>query len=126
MTKEVIITDKAPKPGGPYSQAIKAGNLLFIAGQLPINPSTGEVKGDIKIQTNQSLENIRAVLAAAGASMQDVVKTTVYLKNLSDFNSMNETYCEYFSSSPPARACVEVSNLGRGALIQIEGIATLS
>ncbi len=125
MTKKSIFTDEAPKPGGPYSQAIKAGSLLFVAGQLPINPATGEVKGDIKIQTRQSLENIRAILTAAGASMQDVVKTTVYLKDLNDFSSMNEAYKDFFSTDPPARACVEVSNLGRGSLIQIEAIAAL-
>ena len=125
MAKEVIMTDKAPKPGGPYSQAVKAGSLLFIAGQLPIDPTTGDIKGEIKIQTRQCLENIKAVLAAVGASMQDVVKTTVYLKNLNDFNTMNEAYKEYFLSEPPARACVEVSNLGRGSLIQIEAIAAL-
>ncbi len=125
MTKKSIFTDEAPKPGGPYSQAIKAGSLLFVAGQLPINPATGEVKGDIKIQTRQSRGNIRAILTAAGASMQDVVKTTVYLKDLNDFSSMNEAYKDFFSTDPPARACVEVSNLGRGSLIQIEAIAAL-
>jgi 2-iminobutanoate/2-iminopropanoate deaminase len=125
MTKEVIMTDKAPKPGGPYSQAVKAGSLLFVAGQLPVDPTTGDIKGDIKIQTRQCLENIKAVLAAVEASMQDVVKTTVYLKNLNDFNMMNEAYKEFFLSDPPARACVEVSNLGRGSLIQIEAIAAL-
>ena len=125
MTKEVIMTDKAPKPGGPYSQAVKAVSLLFIAGQLPVDPTTGDIKGDIKIQTRQCLENIKAILAAVGASMQDVVKTTVYLKNLNDFNTMNEAYKQYFLSAPPARACVEVSNLGRGSLIQIEAIAAL-
>jgi 2-iminobutanoate/2-iminopropanoate deaminase len=126
MTKKAIFTVKAPKPGGPYSQAIRAGSLLFIAGQLPINPATGDVEGDIKIQTHQSLKNVEAILTAAGASMQDVVKTTVYLKNLNDFNSMNEAYKEFFPSDPPARACVEVSNLGRSSLIQIEAIASLS
>jgi len=126
MTKKVIKTDNAPKPGGPYSQAIKAGNLLFIAGQLPLNPATGKVEGDITIQTGQTLENISAILEAAGASMQDVVKTTVYLKNLNDFNAMNAAYEGFFLRNPPARACVEVSNLGRGSLIEIEAIADIS
>ncbi len=123
MTKEIIRTDKAPKAIGPYSQAVKIGNLMFLSGQLPINPITGEIKGDIKVQTKQVLENIMAILSSAGASMQDIVKTTVFLKDLNDFNSMNEVFQEYFVKDPPARACVEVSKIPRGALIEIESIA---
>ena len=126
MAKEVIRTEKAPKPGGPYSQAIKAGNLIFIAGQLPVNPATSEITGDIKTQTRQCLENIKAVLSEAHTSMDNIVKTTVFLRSLNDFISMNEAYKEYFPNNPPARACVEVSGLGRGSLIQIEAIAVSS
>ncbi len=123
MDKEVIKTERAPRPGGPYSQGIKAGNLIFVAGQLPVNPATGEVTGDIKAQTHQCLENIKAVLTAGHVSMDNVVKTTVFLKSLNDFGNMNEAYKEFFPSNPPARACIEVSGLGRGSLIQIEAIA---
>jgi 2-iminobutanoate/2-iminopropanoate deaminase len=123
MPKEVINTDKAPKPGGPYSQGIKAGNLIFVAGQLPVNPGTGGVTGDITAQTRQCLENIKAILTAAHVSMDNVVKTTVFLRNLNDFGKMNEAYKEFFPNDSPARACVEVSGLGRDSLIEIEAIA---
>lgn len=119
----IIKTDKAPKAIGPYSQAIKSGNILFISGQVPINPATGEITGDIKAQTRQVLENLKSILLAAGASPADVVKTTVFLKNLDDFNSMNEIYREYFSEDAPARSTIEVSRIPRGALIEIEAIA---
>ncbi len=125
MTKEVISTDKAPRAVGPYSQSIKAGNLIFISGQLPIDPRTGEIKKGIKLQTQQTLENIKSILSSVGASMQDVVKTTVFLQDLNDFNSMNETFQEYFPQNPPARACVEVSRIPKGALIEIESIAVI-
>ncbi|AAL80792.1 deaminase [Pyrococcus furiosus DSM 3638] len=122
--KEVIFAENAPKPIGPYSQAIKAGNFLFIAGQIPIDPKTGEiVKGDIKAQTRQVLENIKAILEAAGYSLTDVVKVTVYLKDMNDFAKMNEVYAEYFGESKPARAAVEVSRLPKDVLIEIEAIA---
>ncbi len=123
MAKEIIKTEKAPKAVGPYSQAVKIGNFLFISGQLPINPSTGEIKGDIKIQTRQTLENIKSILSSADMSLQDIVKTTVFLQDLNDFNSMNEVFQEYFANDPPARACVEVSKIPKGALIEIESIA---
>ncbi|HII61291.1 2-iminobutanoate/2-iminopropanoate deaminase [Pyrococcus horikoshii] len=122
--KEVIFTENAPKPIGPYSQAIKAGNFLFIAGQIPIDPKTGEiVKGDIKDQTRQVLENIKAILEAAGYSLNDVIKVTVYLKDMNDFAKMNEVYAEYFGESKPARVAVEVSRLPKDVLIEIEAIA---
>ena len=126
MPKEVIFTDKAPKAIGPYSQAIKFGNILFISGQVPVNPATGELTGDIKVQTRQVLENIKSILAAAGASANDIVKTTVFLKNLDDFTAMNEIYSAYFPKEAPARSTVEVARIPRGALIEIEAIAFIN
>ena len=126
MPKEVIFTEKAPKAIGPYSQASKSGNLLFISGQVPVNPITGELTGDIKVQTRQVLENLKSILAAAGASTADVVKTTVFLKNLEDFNVMNEIYGTYFPKEAPARSTIEVSRIPRGALIEIEAIAVIT
>jgi 2-iminobutanoate/2-iminopropanoate deaminase len=126
MLKEVIVTDKAPKAIGPYSQAIKTGNLLFISGQVPINPANGKIDADIKAQTRQSLENIESILIAANLSLPDVVKTTVFLKNFDDFSAMNEIYSEYFSDNAPARSTVEVSRIPRGALIEIEAIAVIN
>jgi 2-iminobutanoate/2-iminopropanoate deaminase len=123
MSKQIIRTDKAPKAIGPYSQAVKIGNLVFVSGQLPINPADGEIKGDIKAQTGQALENVRAVLGAAGASMENVVKTTVFLKDLSHFGGMNEIYALYFKDNAPARVCVEVSRIPKDALVEIEAIA---
>jgi 2-iminobutanoate/2-iminopropanoate deaminase len=126
MSKEVIFTDKAPKAIGPYSQAIKFGNILFISGQVPVNPATGELTGDIKVQTRQVLENIKSILSAAGASANDIVKTTVFLKNLDDFTAMNEIYSAYFPKEAPARSTVEVARIPRGALIEIEAIAFIN
>jgi 2-iminobutanoate/2-iminopropanoate deaminase len=124
MKKEVIQTDKAPKALGPYSQAIQAGNLLFLSGQIPIDPATGElVKGDIADKTRRVMENIKAVLGSQGLSMEDVVKSTVFLKNINDFGRFNETYATYFRSAPPARSTVEVSRMARDADIEIEMIA---
>lgn len=122
-----IFTENAPKPIGPYSQAIlvkNTKNLLFIAGQIPINPKTGEiVKGDIKEQARQAIENLVAILRESGATIDDVVKVTVYLKDINDFQAFNEVYSEYFGKSKPARAVVEVSNLPKGVKIEIEAIA---
>ena len=126
MPKEVIFTEKAPKAIGPYSQASKSGNLLFISGQVPVNPTTGELTGDIKVQTRQVLENLKSILLAAGASTIDIVKTTVFLKNLDDFNIMNEVYREYFPNNAPARSTIEVIRIPRGALIEIEAIAVIN
>lgn len=127
MGKKVIQTEKAPKPIGPYSQAIRAGNFIFLSGQIPIDPKTGElVKGDIRQQTQQVLENIRGVLESQGLGMQDVVKVNIFLKDMGNFNEMNEVYATYFSSSPPARSTVEVAKLPRNADIEIEAIAYIT
>jgi 2-iminobutanoate/2-iminopropanoate deaminase len=125
MSKEVIRTDKAPKAIGPYSQAIKAGNLLFISGQIPINPTNGRIEGEIQAQTRQSLENIKSILASLHLSLAEVVKTTVFLKNLDEFNLMNEIYQEFFPVDAPARSTLEVSRIPRGAFIEIEAIAVI-
>ncbi len=119
-----IETDKAPKAIGPYSQAIKYESFVFISGQIAIDPKTQEmVKGGIEEQTKQVMENIGAILKEAGLSFDNVIKTTIYLKNLSDFEIVNKIYGEYFKEHKPARATVEVSNLPKGALIEIEVIA---
>lgn len=127
MKRRVILTENAPKPIGAYSQAILVENpkkLLVISGQIPINPETGEiVKGDIRGQARQAIENLIAVLEAAGATVDDVIKVTVYLKNIKDFEEFNRVYEEYFGHSKPARAVVEVSDLPKGVKIEIEAIA---
>ncbi len=126
MIKEVIFTNKAPKAIGPYSQAIKVGNFIFISGQIPIDPNTGEiVEGDIKEQTKRVLENIKGILESISCSLNNIVKTTVFLKNLDDFPSMNEVYGSYFPENPPARSTVEVSRLPKGVNIEIEAIAVI-
>ena len=127
MGKRVIQTEKAPKAIGPYSQAIQAGNFLFLSGQIPLDPKTGElVKGDIRQQTQQVLENIKGVLESQKLGMEDVVKVTIFLKDIGNFNQVNEVYATYFPSSPPARSTVEVAKLPRDADIEIEAIALIS
>jgi len=122
-----IETKNAPAALGPYSQAVKAGNTLYISGQVPIVPETGEFGGDdIKTQTKQALENIKAILEEAGGDMSNVVKTTVLLKNMADFASMNEVYATFFTGTYPARATYQVCALPKNALIEIEAIAVLS
>jgi 2-iminobutanoate/2-iminopropanoate deaminase len=124
MKKKVIQTEKAPKAIGPYSQAIQAGNLLFLSGQLPFDPVTGElVKGDIRQQTQRVLANLKGVLESQKLGMEDVVKVTIFLKDMGHFSQVNEVYAAYFSSSPPARSTVEVARLPRDADIEIELIA---
>ena len=126
MAKKVISTDTAPKAVGPYSQAIAAGKFIFVSGQLPLHPQSGEIVGnDIAEQTKQSLENIKAVLTAAGASLSDVVKTTVFLQNMGDFARMNEVYRQYFGDGAPARSTIEVAKLPKNALVEIESIAVI-
>jgi len=124
MNKRVIRTEKAPLPVAPYSQAVNAGDFLFISGQVPIDPKTGKVvMGDITIQTKQTLENIKAILGAAGLSLKDVVKVTVFLKDVKDFKKMNETYGTYFKEDPPARTTVQAQLAMEELLIEIDAVA---
>ncbi len=122
--KEIIYSEKAPKPIGPYSQAVKINNLIFLSGQIPIDPKTNNVvSGGIKEQTTQVLENIKAILESAGSSLDKVVMSFVYLKNMGDFQSFNEVYSNYFKNNPPARVTVEVSKLPKDVLIEIAVVA---
>ena len=124
MGKRVIQTEKGPKAIGPYSQAVQAGNLVFLSGQIPIDPKTGElIKGDIRQQTQQVLENMKGILESQKLGMEDVIKTTIFLKDMGDFSQVNEVYATYFPSSPPARSTVEVAKLPRDVDIEIEAIA---
>ena len=124
--KDVVLTDRGPKPIGPYSQAIKSGGLLFASGQVALDPATNEfVSGDVSKQTERVLENVKGILEAAGSNLHRVVKTTVFLKNMGDFSAMNEVYGRYFTSAPPARSTVEVARLPKDALVEIEVIAAL-
>jgi 2-iminobutanoate/2-iminopropanoate deaminase len=126
MKKRVIHTDKAPKAIGPYSQAIQAGNFLFLSGQIPLDPATGElVKGDIREQARRVLENLKGVLESQKLGMEAVVKVTIFLKDIGNFNQVNEVYATYFPSSPPVRSTVEVAKLPRDADIEIEAIALI-
>jgi 2-iminobutanoate/2-iminopropanoate deaminase len=126
MKKLAIQTEKAPKAIGPYSQAIQAGNFLFLSGQIPLNPKTGElVKGDIQQQTRQVLENIKGILESQKLGMEDVVKVAIFLKDIGNFSQVNEVYAAYFPSSPPARSTVEVAKLPMDAEIEIEAIALI-
>lgn len=124
--KKIIATEAAPQAIGPYSQGVQVGNLLFISGQIPLVPETGEmVEGGIEAQTERVLENLKAILEKAGAGLQDVVKTTVYLKNIGDFATVNKVYGSYFKEECPARVCVEISNLPKDALVEIDVIAAV-
>lgn len=124
MTKQIVHANNAPQPVGTYSQAVKAGNLLFVSGQLPINPDSGElVTGNFKDRTRQVLNNLKNIIEAAGSNMNKVVKTNVYLTDLSNFAEVNEVYSEFFPSDPPARAAVQVSKLPLDTDIEIESIA---
>lgn len=121
---KAISTQKAPAAIGPYSQAIRVGNLVYTSGQIPIDPATGAfVEGGIKEQTRQSLTNVRAILAEAGLAMSDVVKTTVFMADMNDFAEMNGVYAEFFAEPYPARSAVAVKTLPKGALVEIEVVA---
>lgn len=124
MERKIIATDKAPKAIGPYSQAIKAGDLVFVSGQIPLVPETMEiVAGGIKEQTRQVLNNLKAVLEAAGSSLEKVVRAGVFLQSMNDFVAMNEVYAEFFGKSLPARAAVEVARLPKNVLVEIDAVA---
>jgi len=124
MSKEAVETDNAPKAIGPYVQAIKANGFVYTAGQIPLDPKTGNIVGsDISAQTRQVLENLKAVLAASGSSLEQVVKATVFLKSMADFAAMNEVYAHYLGNAKPARSTVAVAELPRGALIEIDLVA---
>ena len=122
--KKVVLTKDAPQPIGPYSQAIKAGGFVFASGQIALDPATGKlIEGDIKAQTERVLKNLSAVLAAAGSSMDRVVRTTVFLKNISDFPAMNEVYGQFFKNEPPSRSTVQVAALPKDSLLEIDVVA---
>ena len=123
MNKQTVNTQNAPAAIGPYSQAVKAGNLVFTSGQLPLNPQSGELVSDIEGATKQSLDNIKAILESAGASMDKVVKTVVFLRDMNDFVAMNAVYATYFPTNPPARSAVQVARLPKDAILEIEAIA---
>lgn len=125
MDKVVITTKNAPAAIGPYSQGIKAGNLIFTSGQLPINPATGELITDIKAAARQSLENVKSILEAAGSSMNNAIKITVFLKDMNDFAAVNEVYSEYFTEKMPARSAVQVARLPKDGVIEIEAVALI-
>ncbi len=124
MERQVVHTDNAPKAIGPYSQAIRVGEFIFTAGQVPIDPATGNlIEGDIETQTRRALQNLTAVLQAAGSSMSRVVKTTVFLADMNEFQRMNAVYAEFFPANPPARSTVQVARLPKDARLEIEVIA---
>ncbi|HJO48403.1 MAG TPA: RidA family protein [Candidatus Scalindua sp.] len=127
MQKEIISTKDAPQAIGPYSQAIRFGNLIFASGQIPIEPETGKIlKGDIKGQTKLILENLNNVLAAGGSSLDNVLRTTIFLTDLEDYPAVNETYAQYFNDLPPARSTVQVAKLPMDAQIEIDAIACIN
>jgi 2-iminobutanoate/2-iminopropanoate deaminase len=122
--RQVIATDNGPKAIGPYSQAIKANGLVFLSGQIPLDPATQQlITGDVAAQTERVLQNITAILSAAGTSLSQVVKTTVFLKSMNDFAAMNEVYGRHFTADPPARSTVEVARLPKDVLVEIDVIA---
>ncbi len=126
IMKEIISTDKAPAAIGPYSQAVKIGGLLFTSGMIPIDPATNTlVEGGIEVQAERALENVKALLEASGTSMDKVVKTVVFIKNMDDFAKVNEIYAKYFTSNYPARSCVEVARLPKDVLIEMEAVAEI-
>jgi len=124
--KQVILTDRGPKPIGPYSQAVRTNGFLFVSGQVSLDPKSGEFVGtDIRQQTERVLENLKAILEAAGVSLSHVVRTTVFLKDMNDFTAMNEVYARYFTAAPPARSTVQAARLPKDALVEIDVIASL-
>ncbi|HUS88843.1 MAG TPA: RidA family protein [Desulfosporosinus sp.] len=123
MNKQTVSTPNAPAAIGPYSQGVKIGNLIFTSGQLPLNPQSGELVADIEGATKQSLDNVKAILESAGATMDKIIKTVVFLRDMNDFAAMNAVYATYFPSNPPARSAVQVARLPKDAILEIEAIA---
>jgi 2-iminobutanoate/2-iminopropanoate deaminase len=122
--KDIVLTDRGPRPIGPYSQAVKSNGFVFVSGQIALDPKTSEFVGtDVRAQTERVMENLKGILEAAGSSLSHVVKTTVYLKDMNDFTSMNDVYAKYFIASPPARSTVEAARLPKDALVEIDVIA---
>ena len=124
--KDIVLTDRGPKPIGPYSQAVKSNGFVFVSGQVALDPKTNEFVGsDVRQQTERVLENLKAILEASGVSLNHVVKTTVFLKDMNDFTAMNEVYARYFITAPPARSTVQAARLPKDALVEIDLIASL-
>lgn len=124
--RDIVTTDRGPKPIGPYSQGVKANGFLYLSGQVALDPRTNEMlTGDIRQQTERALENIKGILEAAGSNLHHVVKTTVFLKDMNEFPQMNEVYGRYFTTAPPARSTVQVARLPKDALVEIEVIAAI-
>jgi 2-iminobutanoate/2-iminopropanoate deaminase len=124
--KDIVLTDRGPKPIGPYSQAVKSNGFVFISGQVALDPKTNEFVGaDVRQQTERVLENLKAILEASGVTLSHVVKTTVFLKDMNDFAAMNEVYARYFAAAPPARSTVQAARLPKDALVEIDLIASL-
>jgi 2-iminobutanoate/2-iminopropanoate deaminase len=124
--KDIVLTDRGPKPIGPYSQAVKANGFVFVSGQVALDPRTGEFAGtEVRTQTERVMENLKAILEAAGVSFTHVVKTTVFLKDMNDFTAMNEVYARYFTAAPPARSTVQAARLPKDGLVEIDVVAYL-
>jgi 2-iminobutanoate/2-iminopropanoate deaminase len=124
--RDIVLTDRGPKPIGPYSQAIRANGFLYVSGQVALDPKTGELVGaDIRQQTERTIQNVKGILEAAGSHLHHVVKTTVFLKDMNEFAAMNEVYARYFASAPPARSTVQVARLPKDALVEIEVVAVI-
>lgn len=123
MKKHIIQSSQAPAAVGPYSQAVAAGPFLFVSGQIPLDKGGNKVEGDVVVQTVQVLENLKAILSAAGLTLKEVVKTTVFLADLADFQEMNRVYSEFFPEAPPARSTIQVAGLPRGTAVEIEAVA---
>lgn len=124
--KDIILTDRGPKPIGPYSQAVKSNGFVFVSGQVALDPATGEFVGtEVRAQTERVMENLKVILEAAGVLLTHVVKTTVFLKDMNDFTAMNEVYARYFTAAPPARSTVQAARLPKDALVEIDVVAFL-
>ena len=123
MNKKIIATDKAPAAIGPYSQAIEAGGFVFASGQIPVDPATGNIPEGIEAQAKQALTNVRNLMEASGLSMENIVKTSVFIKDMNDFAKVNEVYATFFDNDFPARSCVEVARLPKDVLIEVEVVA---